>query len=231
MSSIKVVFFDIDNTLFDMDRAHKEALKQIAKRYTNIFCDISEEGLISAFLEADKIALKEFHEGKPLDVIRLERQRRILRALELDDAFAEEMTEMFYRVYPTLNTPIEHATSVVTSLRPRYSMGVISNGSKEVQYRKLNALGLTKTFQRIVLSEELGIRKPDPHIFWKALESFDAGSEESLYIGDSYHADVYGAKKAGMRACWFNARNAPKKGDIEPDFEIQSLYQLTKLLQ
>lgn len=231
MPPIKAIFFDIDNTLFDQDRAHKKALKRIAESHKDIFDGVSEEKVINAFLEADKKALEEFHNGSPLDAIRLEQQRRILEILGLDEKFAEEMMRTFYAIYPQINAPIDHAETVVRTLRGRYTVGVISNGSREVQHRKLNALGLTKLFQSIVVSEELGIRKPDPHIFWKALESFDVEPEESLYVGDSYHADVHGAKKAGMVACWFNPHKEQKEGEIEPDFEIHSLQKLTKLLQ
>jgi putative hydrolase of the HAD superfamily len=229
MTRIKAVFFDIDNTLFDQDRAHRAALCTLAQRYTDIFHGVGEEDLIDAFLTADKKALEEFHSGIPLNVIRLERQLRILRILRLDEGFAEEMTKVFYDLYPRMNTPIDHAGTVVKTLRERYAVGVISNGSRKVQYQKLDAIGLTELFQCVVLSEEIGIRKPDPRIFWTALESFDAAPEETLYVGDSYHADVCGAKNAGMKVCWMNHRSQPS-GDIHPDFTIQSLDEIMRAL-
>ena len=110
-------------------------------------------------------------------------------------------------------------------------MGIISNGSPDVQYRKLKTLGIKHLFDCILLSEKVGIRKPDPKIFWKATTSLAKEPEECLYVGDSYERDVLGAKKAGMRACWFNPRGLrlPQE-DVEPDFEIGALDHIPEIL-
>ncbi|MEA1993689.1 MAG: HAD family hydrolase [Euryarchaeota archaeon] len=229
MPEIKAVFFDIDNTLFDQDRAHKKAIRIIAGRHRDIFDGVSEERLIEVFLEADKIALKEFHNGKVLDAIRIDMQRNILKILELNGDFAEEMAQEFYELYPGLNIPIDNVELVVTTIKVGYQLGVISNGSRDVQYRKLDALGLRSIFQSITLSEELGIRKPDPRIFWKATEEMDVEPEESLYIGDLYLPDIIGAKSAGMKSCWFNPQ-MKKSEEVQADFEIRSLKEVLEIL-
>ena len=55
-----------------------------------------------------------------------------------------------------------------------------------------------------MLSGELGVKKPDPRIFWEAASLLGAEPEECLYVGDAYEADVIGSRKARMKVCWFN---------------------------
>jgi putative hydrolase of the HAD superfamily len=84
-------------------------------------------------------------------------------------------------------------------------------------------------FECIVLSEELGIRKPDPAIFWHAAELLDVAPGDCLYIGDSYDNDVVGAKRSGMHVCWFNPAGEAASGEVKPDLEIRTLEEILRL--
>ena len=84
----------------------------------------------------------------------------------------------------------------------------------------------------IVLSEEFGVRKPDPAVFWHATGLLGREPEECLYVGDSYAADVVGAKKAGLPVCWFNPSGLhPAKVDVESDYEICTLVEILEILK
>ena len=108
----------------------------------------------------------------------------------------------------------------------------VRNGLPDVQYTKLDTLGITELFKCIVLSEELGIAKPDARIFLWALEQTGLAPEESLYVGDSFDHDVVGAINAGMSVCWFNPKKIkPSSADIKPTFEIEALNGFKNLIQ
>ncbi|MFH1567154.1 MAG: HAD family hydrolase, partial [Gemmatimonadota bacterium] len=100
-----------------------------------------------------------------------------------------------------------------------------------VQYDKLRAIGLEGAFQCVLLSEEVGVRKPDPRIFHQACAALGAEPGKVVYVGDSYRNDVVGARNAGLLSCWYNPGGAaPEDPQVRPDFHIRRLDQLPGVL-
>jgi putative hydrolase of the HAD superfamily len=89
--------------------------------------------------------------------------------------------------------------AALEELRGRYRLGVISNANGTVK-RKLARLGLSRFFEIIVDSTEVGIEKPDVRIFEIALREMNVRAAEAAYVGDIFKVDVLGARGAGMRA-------------------------------
>jgi putative hydrolase of the HAD superfamily len=84
----------------------------------------------------------------------------------------------------------------------------------------LERQGIAQRVDAIVLSSEVGKRKPHPAIFERALAELDVAAAESLFVGDRADADVFGASRVGMRtvqALWFRADDVPV--ETEPDFQ------------
>ena len=106
-------------------------------------------------------------------------------------------------------------------------MHIITNGFKEVQERKLKESTITKYFKTIIISEEVGYKKPNPKIFNYALEKANAVNTSSLMIGDSYQADILGAINVGINAILFNYHNIDPSDDI---ISVNSLSDLTSYL-
>ena len=75
-------------------------------------------------------------------------------------------------------------------LRPSYRMYILSNGFREVQFKKLCNSGLAPYFKRMILSEDACIQKPHKEIFDFALKNTNSRRSESLMIGDSWEADI-----------------------------------------
>ena len=78
-----------------------------------------------------------------------------------------------------------------------FKLGMISNAVPSHRDR-ISSLGLERYFDTIVLSGEVGYEKPDPEIFKIALRNLHVKPEESIHVGDSYHADVEGAHRIGI---------------------------------
>ncbi|RZL14850.1 MAG: HAD family hydrolase, partial [Pedobacter sp.] len=91
---------------------------------------------------------------------------------------------------------------------------------------KMSVCNLNPYFENVIISEDVGVNKPDKRIFEYALEKANAGKHESIMIGDSLEADVRGALDFGIKAIYFNPLKAEKPQDIE--WEI---HQLEELLQ
>jgi putative hydrolase of the HAD superfamily len=78
-------------------------------------------------------------------------------------------------------------------------LGLISNGTGATQREKLKALGVEALFDPIVISEEVGFRKPDARIFQLAIHDWHMPPDSILFVGDDPASDIAGARAAGMR--------------------------------
>ena len=228
----KAIIFDLDDTLFDRNAAQIRVAKRIIQRFSQIFQDYNTERVVAAFLESDRLSVVDFEAGAPSDGLREKRSKLFLELLGIKEDCADVITETYVRDYPMINIPIAGAVPLVRELSTRFPIAVVSNGLPDVQYKKLEAIGLKDVFSCIVLSEEIGIRKPDPRIFQYAANIVQIQPLECLYVGDSYRNDIVGAKTAGMQACWYNCESsAPEKMDIQADFVITNIGELTGILE
>lgn len=226
--SIKVIFFDVDDTLFNKVKAHKMALQHIMKKY-DIFKDIDESELLDAFDEADRKSVKDFDKGVPMEEIRRKRSKRIIDHFGLEEDFTDTFHNEFLNTYPRIDAEIEGAVETVRTLNQSYKLGIITNSTKETQIKKLNTLNIKKYFQEFVFSEEVGSRKPDDQIFLTAVNRVDEEPENCLYVGDSFNRDIIGANRIGMRTCWFNNDKSCKTKIEGANIEINKLKQLLEI--
>lgn len=91
-----------------------------------------------------------------------------------------------------------------------------------MQYYKFERAGLAPCFTHTLISEEVGINKPQPGIFEIALQRNGITADEALMIGDSYTSDIAGAKAAGIDQLWI-------KGDGLPVTEETATYIVPKI--
>ena len=117
---------------------------------------------------------------------------------------------------------------VLESLNRKYTLAVISNAMSDVPRRAIERSGLEKYLEAVVISRDLGIRKPDPEIFRFALENLGIEGYEAVHVGDSLDDDVQGAKNAGMEAIWIERLS--EEINVQPDHIIHSIKELTSLL-
>jgi len=130
-----------------------------------------------------------------------------------------------------------HHAAVLERLRGRVRLAVCSNFSHSETARAVLAdAGLLTHFDGVVISMDVGIRKPRPEIFHAALESLGASPEETLHVGDNLEADVAGAAALGMRTVWITRRVGDPDAAIEayggarPSHAITDLAELEGLI-
>jgi putative hydrolase of the HAD superfamily len=116
------------------------------------------------------------------------------------------------------------------------SLGIITDGLAVKQYEKILRLGIDPFFPAVFISDEIGIRKPNPKMFTWALEKTKARPERSLYVGDRFDYDVVPAKKVGMKTCFIH-RNGKHDKPLDDtsrkfvDFEVKDMGELWSKLQ
>ena len=134
------------------------------------------------------------------------------------DAFVDAEHDAWAPAFQTLGA----AQALLEALRSRgIKTGVILNSWPDpgrVLRGDIERAGLTGLLDTIVISSEVGMRKPDPGIFQLALEQLGVEPHDAMFVGDGLDTDVQGAGNLGMttvQALWFHADDNPS---IEPDF-------------
>jgi putative hydrolase of the HAD superfamily len=231
MTIYKHLFFDLDRTLWDFDAAAEVAFERIYEKY-----DLKRRGIPSAH---------EFHEVyHPLNerLWELYREDRITKdylnrtrfVLPLehydihDTALADHLSEDYVYWSPRIVRLVSGTMELLDYLKPKYHLHLITNGFQEVQDTKLSLSGMKPYFETLTVSEEVGVKKPNPEIFHYALRKANATAEESLVIGDEMAVDIDGARAAGIDQIFFNASG--KEIDGERTFEVKELREIMAIL-
>jgi putative hydrolase of the HAD superfamily len=227
----KHIFFDLDHTIWDFDKNAEETLYELYDIYK-----LSEIGLPSAALFIETYTRNnhqlwaEYHTGKITKTeLRETRFRRTFLELGVPpDVLPIAFEDDYVKLCPTKTNLFSYAHETLRYLQSKYALHLISNGFKEASTLKIRNTDIGKYFTHIIISEIVGINKPDKAIFEHALNLAGAAKDESLMIGDSLEADVYGALNFGMDAIYFNPVNAPKPDDVP--VQVTDLKELTLML-
>ena len=125
-----------------------------------------------------------------------------------------------------------HYGALLRALRGRYRLAVVSNFDyTPTAVGMLRVAGVVDLFDTIVVSDEIGWRKPRREIFEEALTRIGVAPADALFVGDRADIDVVGAQRIGMAVAWVNRERTPLPGGIErPDYEIRDLGELAPIL-
>lgn len=230
----EVVFFDLDNTLYDYDKAHSQA--QVAvfnKVQTLLGVDrvTFDEALSDAKTRiknrlgntaASHSRLLYFKEA--IDLCGLGSQPLI--SLELEQAYwSKFLAGMVF---------FENAIDFLEDLRVSgVRMALITDLTAQIQLRKVSYLGLEKYFDVIVTSEEAGAEKPAAAPFVLALERLGEPVKNTWFIGDSPAKDIMGAR-AHLGAVTFqrvDANNPAGTAELSPDYEFENFDSLRRIFE
>jgi putative hydrolase of the HAD superfamily len=119
--------------------------------------------------------------------------------------------------------------ALLTELRARYPLALVTNGGSETQRKKLHAAGLEQSFDAIIVSAEHEVDKPDPAIFALALDALGQPAR-ALFVGDDPEADVQGARAAGLFTCWISRGRAWPANLAAPDHVLDDVTQLREIV-
>jgi putative hydrolase of the HAD superfamily len=225
------LFFDLDHTIWDFDRNAEETLQELFVLHELETLGLaSSTEFIATYTRNNHALWADYHLGKiDKETLRQTRFRKTFTDLGLHpDMIPVTFEDAYVELCPTKTNLFPHAHETLTYLQQKYSLHLITNGFKEATRRKVSGTGLEKYFSNIIISELVGVNKPDKAIFEHALNLAGAEKEESIMIGDSLEADVYGALNFGIDAIYFNPHKVPKPNDVP--VQIHSLDELTQLL-
>ena len=225
----RALLFDLDDTLFDHRRSARAALAEVHTLFAPSFAFDTFERHHAHFLE--EMHLEVLAGRMALDQARQERFRRVFDALgvSLNDDETRAVASAYRQGYVTARQPIAGAEQLLAAAHEHARIAIVSNNLLDEQRDKLDFCGLTPFVDALVVSEDVGMSKPDPAIFRIALSRLGASGEGATMIGDSWFADIEGAVSAGIRAVWFNPARHPRPADLRVE-EIHALAPVEEVL-
>ncbi|SIR29017.1 putative hydrolase of the HAD superfamily [Haladaptatus litoreus] len=217
---IDTVLFDLDDTLLEYEQDSRDVLSSSFDRVgVEPFFDIpAYHARYDEFLER----------GKSVDEQRSNCFAAIARDAEYDPNVGRTVAEAFAdirdqsRVRYLLGAPV-----MLETLARDYALGIVTNGSPEMQRTKMTALGIDEYVDAIVFAGHDARAKPHPELFESALAELDSTPERAIHVGNSLSTDVPGAKAAGLGAVWVPA-NPEITPDPTPDFAFETLHPLAE---
>lgn len=219
---LRAVLFDLDDTLFDHAGCARCALRAVHGA-----SEALSRTPFDAFERAHARILETLHLDvlagrRGIDEAREERFLRLLAEAGGDRAQARETAARYREHYVAERRALAGAAALLEAVRARLAVGIVTNNLRDEQEEKLRACGLDRYVDVLVVSEEAGVAKPDPAIFQVALDRLDCAAADAVMVGDSWPADILGARAAGVPALWFNPAGAPA-----PDPAVPVLRALT----
>ena len=225
------MFFDLDDTLFDHSfsvGAGLGALRQALPAFgARALEDLTREHARALEIFHAQVLLGQM----TLQEARVARFAGLCRACGLEEARAEPVAEMYREAYQRARRAVPGARELLSALRGRALVGVITNNIVEEQLDKLQALDLRGLVDVLVISEEAGVAKPDPAIFRIALDRAGCRPEQAVMVGDSWAVDIAGARAAGIRPVWLNRNGALDPAAAELCAAVTSLAPTDEMLQ
>jgi len=227
------LLFDLDDTLLTYDGVSSEAWKDACEKYRVANHDsrqIHETiNKISEWFWSDA----ERHRNGRLDIKNARRQVVSMAFDELNIVDCEEtainLADHFSELREKLMQPFPQAIETLEHLKKKhFPMGLITNGSEDVQKAKIIRFNLARFFDVILIEGAFGKGKPEKDVFLHALDKLGASPENTYMIGDSIEYDIEGAKPLGIRTIWHNWSNRqPVSG---PDYTIKSIPEILPII-
>lgn len=223
---IKLLLFDIDNTLLDFKKCAKFAMDKAFDDW-NIK---PKSGYFEIFMQANNEFWDQLEKGYiTRDELYKRRWAKVFDIIGIEDAdpiaFEKDFVKNLYKSHDKVNGVDE----ILEYLSKKYKMVIVSNSSYEEQKSRLKEADLLKYFDEIFTSEEVGHPKPQVEFFNFVKNNVgDIREEEMLIIGDSIKADINGGINAGIKTCWFDFLKEDK--DHPADFTIKDLLDLKEIL-
>lgn len=219
MRHIEAVFFDFDGTLLDREASLVKFIEEQYERYKPELNEIDKQLYIKRFIELDARGY----------VWKDKVYSQLLVEMNIAGVTWQELLEDYITNFKHSCTGFQNLHEVLGKLKQMgLKMGMISNGKTHFQMANIKALDIEGYFDTILISEAVGLRKPDSQIFQKGLEALAVSASRSIFVGDHPENDVAASKRAGMMGIW-------KRDDYwhsaEADYTIEELEELFVIIQ
>ena len=223
LDTLDCIIFDADETLFSFDAFH--GLQQV---FTACGAEFSAEDY-AEYQALNKPLWVDYQEGK-ITTAQLQVQRFIPLAARLN-VRPEQLNDSFLLAMADICRPLPGAEQLLDSLKGKVRLAIITNGFTRLQQLRLERTGFSDYFDALVISEQLGIAKPDRAIFDYTLQQLgNPPADRVLMVGDTPESDILGGINAGLKTCWLDHGTRSLPATLRPDWQVRDLAALQALL-
>lgn len=208
---IEWIFFDLGSTLLDEEAAYGFYIDKCVKKLESLDIEVSSDSYKKKMAE---------YAHKSLDPIRATWQ--YFAPNEPRPLWTNEGIKLYSEVREVLETLSKH-----------YRLGIVANQSSSVR-ELLQEWRIESYFQFIILSEEVGLSKPNTTIFTLALQKTNIPADRVVYVGDRYDNDILPAKSLGIwtvRILTGFGKHASENERLKSDWVITSLQEITNIFE
>ena len=194
----QAILFDLDGTLIDNYASFWQAFDGFAAEFPNVFRtedEVQRATWIDVYYRSNrKSAYQAFCK----------------RYGWQDAPEFDEVWKLWFSHYVRHAKPFPWTVDLLTHLQEKQiAIGILTNGSSEYQWEKLRSSSLNRYFEHVLVSEEIGIAKPSPEPYRLIAELLDVSVGDCLFVGDTPHTDILGAKNAGMDSLLVSGKSDP----------------------
>lgn len=210
MSSIKVISFDLDDTLWDnlpvLQKAEQAVFDFLARQHPPF---AQQFDLPSLQLAKQGVATQHPELTDQISELRIVTLEQALR-LSGYSGNARELAEQAFSVFIHWRhqvTYLPQVESVLSTLSQDYRLAALTNGNADIQ-----RLSIARYFDYAQSAEQLGAKKPELEYYQKAIDALAISPSELIHIGDHPEHDVAAARTLGIHTIWidFGVRTWPE---------------------
>ena len=201
----QAILFDLDDTLISLRGCEAQALLRtldeagLTGRFRDDFGSVSATFAVISSRHWGERGAK----GHSREQVLAASLRDLLAHFNLDTTLAEDLALKYWRDFCRSSALEPGALDTLRHLSRHFRLGLITNGYSDSQRGRLDAAGLTSFFDPILISEEVGIAKPDARIFEMALDALELSAGDVIYVGDSIAHDRAGCQNAAIDFCHY----------------------------
>ncbi|WP_029905272.1 YjjG family noncanonical pyrimidine nucleotidase [Prevotella sp. 10(H)] len=225
------ILLDLDDTLIDTVENTRLTLIEIYDDYNFASYFPSFQDFYTIYYDNVSRLWELYGRGK-ITKKTLQRER-FVAPLSIVEQISEEqalaINDDFIARIMLKGTLVEGAKELLDYLQSRYRIHILSNGFTEMQYVKMDSAGLTPYFDKVILSDVVGVNKPHPDIFTYALKEIGVPADKVIMIGDNHFTDIGGAYHSGIDQIWYNPQGKPTD-DFIPTYTVKKLDEIKNIL-
>ncbi len=244
MKKYSAIIFDLFDTILDFNFNHlptvelkgfrsRTTSKEVYEVFRNYHPEIGFTEFYDPFIESynefQEIKLEKFKEFPNRERFILMLDKMSLPPVQKQDLLIDQMVLAHMNAlagcieYPQKNKELlDHLKG------EGYRLAIVSNFDyAPTAHKLLERFELKPLFEEIIISEEVGWRKPKNIIFESVINKLGIEPKDALFVGDNFNADVVGSKALGMDAAWINRKNESESNlNPAPEYIIKKLPEL-----
>ncbi len=225
-----VILFDADRTLFDFNRSQREALQEV---YQTHRIPVTEE-MIKLYVRINDMLWARFDRGE----ITTEELVRVRFGLFLEEANVQgrdpvAMNQQYLESLGSHSYLLEGAEELCRGLASSCKQYIVTNGITIAQVGRLNQSPIRPYIEKMYISGELGIRKPEAGFFrivYEDLHMTPQQWERTVIVGDGLGSDILGGRNANLDTIWYNPGKKENKTEVIPTWEAEDFAEIRAII-